>query len=77
MSKTVDVLDRGMVEGKIRHYQKVVSSYENKYSAKYEEFEKSVSGTNPSSEMVDDLLDWKEALLMLSVYERILGELAN
>ena len=73
----MDILDRGTVEGKINHYHEIVSNYENKYSAKYEEFEKNISEANPSTEVVDDLLDWKEAMLMLSVYEKILGELTN
>ncbi|MGO9481881.1 MAG: hypothetical protein ACLP05_08895 [Candidatus Kryptoniota bacterium] len=77
MSKAVEILDRGTVEGKIRHYQEVVSDYESKYSGKYETLEKSVAGKGPSSEIEDDLLDWKEALLMLSIYERVLLGLTN
>jgi hypothetical protein len=76
---TVDILDRETVEGKIRHYQSVVSNYGNKYSLSYEAFEKSIplGEANLTSAVEDDLLDWKEALLMLSVYERMLGEMTK
>jgi len=74
MTKAVDIFDRETVYGKVCRYRNTVSEYQNKYSASYEEFEKSISGTNLTSAIEDDLLDWKEALLMLSVYERVLGE---
>ena len=73
----IDTLDRETVAGKIRHYQGIVSNYENKYSASYESFTKNISETGSTSEIEDELLDWKEALLMLSVYERMLGELSK
>ncbi len=71
----IDTLDRETVEGKVRHYHDVVSHYENKYSASFEDLEKSTSQSDLTPEKEDDLLDWKEALLMLSVYERVLGEM--
>ncbi len=79
MTKTVDILDRETVEEKVRHYQSVVLNYENKYSLSYEMFEKRflADATHMTSQVEDDLLDWKEALLMLSVYERMLGELTR
>lgn len=70
-----DTLDRENVEGKIRHYHGVVQRYEKKYSASYEELQKATSSQEVTPEMEDDLLDWKEALLMISVYERVLGEM--
>ncbi len=72
---TIDTLDRETVEGKVRHYHEVVSHYEAKYSASYEALQKKTSDTALAPELEDELLDWKEALLMLSVYERMLGEL--
>ncbi len=72
---TIDTLDRETVEGKVRHYKEVVQRYEKKYSAAYENIEKKTSGPDMTPEMEDDLLDWKEALLMVSVYERVLGEM--
>ncbi len=71
----IDTLDRETVEGKIRHYHEVVLRYESKYSASYEDLEKKTSESGLTPQMEDDLLDWKEALLMLSVYERVLGEM--
>lgn len=73
--KTTDTLDRETVESKIKHYRTTVSNYENKYSASYEAFSTGISKTQLTSELEDDLLDWKEAILMLSVYERMLGDL--
>lgn len=71
----IDTLDRETVEGKVRHYKEVVQRYEKKYSLPYEKQEKKVSSPDLTPEMEDDLLDWKEALLMVSVYERVLGEM--
>ncbi len=71
----IGTLDRDIVEGKIRHYHGVVQQYEKKYSVSYEELQKTAAVREVSPEMEDDLLDWKEALLMLSVYERVLGEM--
>jgi hypothetical protein len=71
----IDTLDRDTVEGKVRHYHDVVLRYEAKYSASYDELEKKSTKPDLTPEMEDDLLDWKEALLMLSVYERVLGEM--
>ncbi len=71
----IDTLDRETVEGKVRHYHEVVQRYERKYAAPYEEFQKSTSEKDVTPETEDDLLDWKEALLMVSVYERVLGEM--
>lgn len=73
--KTTDTMDRETVESKVKHYQTVVSNYENKYSTSYELFSTGVSRTELTSELEDDLLDWKEAILMLSIYGRMLGEL--
>ncbi len=73
--KTIDTLDRETVESKVKHYQSIVSNYENKYSGSYESFSTAISKTELTSELEDDLLDWKEAILMLSIYERMLGEL--
>ncbi len=73
--KAVDTMDRVNVEGKVRHYQAIIANYEGKYSASYESYSNSVANSELSSEMEDDLLDWKEAILMLSVYERLLSEL--
>ena len=70
-----DTLDRETVEGKVRHYHEVVQRYEKKYDARYEEVQKSTSAQGVTPEMEDDLLDWKEALLMVSVDERVLGEM--
>lgn len=71
----IDTLDRENVEGKIRHYHRVVQQYEKKYSASYDELQKTTSDQEVAPEMEDDLLDWKEALLMVGVYERVLGEM--
>ncbi len=71
----IDTLDRETVEGKIRHYHDVVLRYEVKYSASYDDLEKKTPKSGLTPEMEDDLLDWKEALLMLGVYERVLGEM--
>ncbi|MCL4511920.1 MAG: hypothetical protein M1470_12735 [Bacteroidetes bacterium] len=73
----IDTLDRESVEGKIRHYQSIVSNYENKHSASYEIFTKNISESALTFEIEDELLDWKEALLILNVYERMLGELSK
>ncbi len=72
---TIDTLDRDTVEGKVRHYKEVVSRYEKKYSAAYEELQRRTSSAALTPEVEDDMLDWKEALLMVSVYERVLGEM--
>ncbi len=72
---TIDTLDRDTVEGKVRHYKEVVSRYEKKYSAAFDELQRKTSGSALTPEIEDDLLDWKEALLMVSVYERVLGEM--
>ncbi len=72
---TIDTLDRDTVEGKIRHYHDILVHYEQKYSGTYEDLEKKTSESGLAPEMEDDLLDWKEALLMLSVYERVSGEM--
>ena len=79
MTKIVDIIDRETVEEKVRHYQSVVSNYESKYSLSYEMLERKflAEATAVTSRIEDDLLDWKEALLMLSVYERMLGELTR
>ncbi|MCL5268146.1 MAG: hypothetical protein M1469_08605 [Bacteroidetes bacterium] len=73
--KTVDTLDRVSVEGKVRHYQAIIANYENKYSASYESFSAGILKSDLTSDLEDELLDWKEAFLMLGVYERMLGEL--
>ena len=79
MTKIVDILDRETVEEKVRHYKSVVSDYESKYCFSYEMLEKKflAESTAVTSRIEDDLLDWKEALLMLSIYERMLGELTR
>ncbi len=71
----IDTLDRETVEGKIRRYHDVVAKYETKYSSTYDVLEKKTPKAGLTPEVEDDLLDWKEALLMLSVYERMLGEM--
>lgn len=71
----IDTLDRETVEGKVRHYREVVQRYERKYSAPYEKQEQEASRPDLAPEIEDDLLDWKEALLMVGVYERVLGEM--
>ncbi len=70
---TVDTLDRETVEGKVGHYQGVISNYKRKYSCSYEDFKKNNSSAPLTPEIEDDLLDWQEALLMLDVYERLLN----
>lgn len=75
--KTVDTLDREIVEGKIRHYRAIVSNYQKKYSTSYESYSTTISKADLTSELEDELLDWKEAILMLDVYGRMLGELPN
>ncbi|HEY9166003.1 MAG TPA: hypothetical protein VIS48_07575 [Candidatus Kryptonia bacterium] len=68
-----DTSDHISVQEKIKHYEGIVSHYTKKYSVTYEEFSKSIAGKAMTAEIEDDLLDWKEALLMLGIYERISG----
>jgi len=70
---TADTLDLESLQEKIKHYESVDCRYKEKYSATFETFSRSIEGKPLTAEMEDDLLDWKEALLMLGVYEKILG----